>query len=147
MVSWDLAAFRPKFPRLAPTNSRWKSPSDPNYNCIAFAAGVNDIWWEPDPLYQLFWPLAAEREYTIRAYLKAFGTQGYLPSNDGNLEAHVHKVALYALGTRPTHAARQLPDGWWASKLGENIDIEHTVDALNGGDYGDIVHFLEKQLS
>lgn len=147
MVTWDLGGFRPKFPRLAPTNSRWKSPVDSDYNCIAWAAGVNDIWWQPDPFYQYFWPLAADREETIRAYLKAFGTQGYIPCNDDNLEPHVHKVALYALGTKPTHAARQLPDGWWASKLGQDIDIEHTVDALNGGEYGEIVHFLQKRLS
>jgi len=146
MVNWNLGSFRQKFPKLSPTNSRWQSPVDPDYNCIAWAVGATDIWWEPDPFYQQFWPLAANREYSVRAYLQAFGAQGYLPCADGSLEIDTQKVALYARGTLPTHAARQLPDGWWASKLGPNVDIEHSVDALDDGEYGNIVHFLHKRL-
>src|SRR5258708_2646330 len=110
MVTWDPGLFRTKFPRLTLTNSRWQSPVDPDYNCIAWAAGVNDIWWEPDPFYQHFWPPGAEREYTILAYLKAFGLQGYTPCADGIPELSTHKIALYASGNMPMHAARQLSD-------------------------------------
>jgi hypothetical protein len=47
------------------------------------------------------------------------------------------KVALYAVDAVPTHAARQLPNGWWTSKLGPNVDIEHAdLSALADGVYG-----------
>jgi hypothetical protein len=146
-VTWNLGGLRPKFPNLAASNSRWSSKEDPDYNCIAWAAGVSDIWWEPDAFFQWFWPLGASREYTIRAYLQAYGTQGFIPCDGGASEVGVLKLALYARGALPTHVARQLPDGWWASKLGKNVDIEHTLDALDGGEYGNVVHFLKKSTS
>lgn len=37
----------------------------------------------------------------------------------------------------PTHAARQLPDGTWTSKLGKDVDISHdSLDGLSGDRYG-----------
>ena len=80
----------------------------------------------------------------MSAYVQAFGTKGFLPCNSAKIEAGVQKVALYAKNNFPKHAAKQLPDGWWASKLGRDVDIEHTLVALNGGVYGDVVIFLKK---
>ena len=35
----------------------------------------------------------------------------------------------------PTHAARQLANGWWTSKLGPSFDIEHIdLNAIAGGE-------------
>ncbi len=141
----DLKQLRASyFPRLSKKNCRFTSPESPQYNCIAWAAGVDDIWWEPDQGYMYFWPLSAERTYTLSAYVQAFGTKGFLPCNSAKIEAGVQKVALYAKNNFPKHAAKQLPDGWWASKLGRDVDIEHTLVALNGGVYGDVVIFLKK---
>ena len=40
---------------------------------------------------------------------------------------------------RKTHAARQLPDGWWTSKLGPDEDILHrTPQGLAGDLYGHV---------
>jgi len=49
----------------------------------------------------------------------------------------MEKVAIYVNndGT-PSHAARQLPSGDWVSKLGPNVDIEHTSPEAVGGDAG-----------
>ena len=45
----------------------------------------------------------------------------------GDLEVGFEKVAIYAQADgAPTHAARQLPDGTWTSKLGQEVDIGHT---------------------
>lgn len=141
----DLKELRARcFPRLSKKNCRFTSPTDPQYNCIAWAAGVNDIWWEPDQGHIYFWPLGAERRYTVLAYAQAFATKGYVPCDSAKIESGVEKVALYAKNNVPTHAAKQLPDGWWASKLGPDVDIEHTLVALNGGAYGDVVTFLKK---
>ena len=93
-----------------------------------------------------FWPLQAHRDYTIAAYLEAFGTKRFLPCLNPTVEGGFIKVALYAHKNVPSHASRQLDDGWWASKLGPNIDIEHEIDALDGGEYGSIVHYLRKQV-
>ena len=34
--------------------------------------------------------------------------------------------------------ARQLPDGQWTSKLGQIIDIEHKLSAVEGPNYGKV---------
>ena len=52
------------------------------------------------------------------------------------------------MGDVPTHAARQLPNGWWTSKLGPSFDIEHaTPEAVAGGVYGDPVLFLSRAIA
>jgi hypothetical protein len=63
-----------------------------------------------------------------------------------DLEAGVEKTALYAVGEKPSHAARQLASGIWTSKLGPNIDIEHTtLEALAGGVYGELAAVLSRK--
>jgi hypothetical protein len=73
-----------------------------------------------------FWPANVPREETLEAFVAAFSTLGYSVTEDPSREPGVEKVALYSdrIGT-PTHAARQLPNGQWTSKLGKDIDIEH----------------------
>ena len=39
----------------------------------------------------------------------------------------------------------ELSDGRWTSKLGQLEDIVHyTVDAISGGDYGEVVQFMRR---
>ncbi len=63
------------------------------------------------------------------------------------MESGREKVAIYVgpSGT-PTRASRQLKNGWWASKLGQNIDIEHTFEALDGPEYGQVACVLARQI-
>lgn len=134
------------FPCMTETNYHVTSPKDVQYNCIAWAAGENDVWWWPDEMFSAHWPEAAPRQVTIEAFIQAFSTKGYSPCEDGNLEQGFEKIALYALKEKPTHAARQLPDGHWTSKLGEIQDVSHTIDALNGPAYGSVVLFLKRAI-
>jgi hypothetical protein len=128
-------------PRLTATNYRITSSASWQYNCIAWAADITDAWWWPAP--GRYWPSEAPREETIAAFLAAFASLGYQPIADSALEPAVEKLVLYAQNETPTHAARQLADGWWTSKLGPNIDIEHeTPDAVTGGLYGEVVAVL-----
>jgi hypothetical protein len=66
---------------------------------------------------------------------------GYAPCADGSLEPGYEKAALYATDEGPTHAARQLSNGRWTSKLGPDDDIEHTLEGLVSPVYGTVVQF------
>jgi hypothetical protein len=146
MTFQDLVrALQPRFPRLTAENSRPTSPYDEGYNCIAWAAGDTDYWWWPDAMGQAYWPPDVPREETIEAFVQAYGLHGYTQSSDAVLERDKQKVAIYAdRHGKPTHAARQLRDGWWASKLGPQIDIEHELTALDGPEYGTVAVILAR---
>jgi len=136
--------FQRKFPLLVPGAFRQASPDTSAYNCIAWAAGVTNLNWWPNPYG--FWPPDVPREETIDAFLAAFATVGFVLCADGTLESGLEKIALYADFGGPTHAARQLPDGQWTSKLGQSIDITHTTPwVLNGPEYGAIVRFMQRR--
>jgi hypothetical protein len=134
------------FPRLVEEEFSETSPATPRYNCLAWAAGQTDQWWWPDRFGAYYWPEAAPRAETIESFIQAFQVLGYVACDDGGLEPGHEKVALYVLDGKPTHAARQLPDGAWTSKLGQQIDIAHTVWALEGPAYGQIAVFLKRRL-
>jgi hypothetical protein len=62
-------------------------------------------------------------------------------------EDDVEKIAIDTDGAKPTHAARQLADGTWTSKLGQAEDICHqTLDALAGGLYGNVAQIMSRQV-
>ena len=70
---------------------------------------------------------------TIDSVIELFRGVGYEPCNDGSLETGNEKIAIYAMNSEPTHAARQLPNGQWTSKLGQYEDIVHsTPEELQG---------------
>lgn len=140
-----LEVLRPGFPQLTPANVRLASPADERYNCIAWAAGNNERWWWPDAQGQSYWPEGLARAERLEAFVDAFSLLGFSKSTDTALVPGLQKVALYA-GTdgRPTHAARQLSDGWWGSKLGQLIDIEHELYALDGPAYGAVAIVLAR---
>jgi hypothetical protein len=85
------------FPFLVPKNHVVTSPKTPRYNCIAWAAGDNQRWWWPDPDNVAYWPAGATREATVAAFIEAFGTLGYQPCINSDLEPGYQKVPLYAL--------------------------------------------------
>lgn len=133
-----------ELPRLRADNYRETSPPTWTYNCVAWAAGVVDAWWWP--IVGRFWPESIPREETVTAFLQAFALLGYQTGHSVSLDSDIEKVALYAEGKTPTHAARQLPEGWWTSKLGPSVDIEHaTPDDVAGGLYGEVVAIVGRK--
>ena len=127
------------------------SPADPQYNCIAWASGNDSRWWWPLPAGGggNYWPAEIPRECTVERFVQAFALEGYQPCDGLHLEADVEKVAVYVNGTGvPTHAARQLPDGRWSSKLGPYVDIEHDapmdVGGLTAQAYGDVAIVMSR---
>ena len=126
------------FPNLQQRLYMVTSPASPQYNCIAWAIGDQNNWWWPDPAGLGYWPKEVPREESLRGFELAFATEGFVPCENTNLEPGIVKIALYANGEQPTHAARQLENGKWSSKLGPLEDIEHTLDGLEGELYGTV---------
>ncbi|HEX6095037.1 MAG TPA: hypothetical protein VF432_01840 [Thermoanaerobaculia bacterium] len=121
-----------------------KSPATDAYNCVAYAACIEDVWWWPDPWNQYYWPENAPREDTVSAFIKAFATLGYEPVDVGmrRFDPNVSRLAVFSRdGKRATHVCREVDDGLWVSKLGRAEDVEHGLDSLGEYDYG-TVHTL-----
>src|SRR5437867_4327825 len=109
--------LRLTFPALFLSPFEITSPQAIEYNCIAWAAHCLDAWWWPGGPY---WPDGVPRLETITAFCQAYGALGYRPCADGEYEVGFEKIALYASADgRVLHAARQLADQKWTSKLGE----------------------------
>lgn len=134
------------FPNLRGSDCEITSSSSPLYNCFAWAANDIASWWEPDPFNEYFWPSNAPREYSMLAFIGAFRTLGYEICGDSSVEPNFDKIALFVLPDgMPTHAARQLPDGRWTSKLGGFEDITHaTLFSLEGPSYGIVSACLKR---
>lgn len=136
------------FPQLDNDNHAVTSPPTPRYNCIGWAAGSATRWWWPTEGY--YWPASVPREETIEAFVQAYATLGYARCENSTPDSGVEKVALYAVrdgegGLVPTHAARQLLDGSWTSKLGALEDIGHSHPSIvSGPAYGEPVCFLAR---
>jgi hypothetical protein len=111
----------PDFPRLSAANHRITSEATPNYNCIAWTANDMEHWWQPG----IYWPTSTrDDDFGIATLAQAFLVLGYAECTEGGPEREFEKVALYGSSLYYTHAARQLPNGKWTSKLGRDVDIE-----------------------
>ncbi len=136
------------FPNLQADTFQVTSQPDSVYNCIAWAAEDTSAWWWPlENPAEGYWPEGVPRERTLAAFRAAFATLGYSEWLGEELEAGFLKVALFAdpLGI-PTHAARQLRNGRWTSKLGQAEDIEHALHDLEGEIYGRVVLILRRPI-
>ena len=142
--SWQPADF----PDLQERDHTVTSGKTLEYNCIAWAVEDTSAWWWPDPYNIGYWPLGVPRAVRMDAFVAAYQTKGYQLCDTPDPEEGFEKIALYANArNEPTHAARQLPNGHWTSKLGQFEDIEHaTLDCLNGDLYGRPVRFLRRAL-
>ncbi len=133
-----------EFPGLRLTRYQVTSPRTPLYNCIAWAAGDQKRWWWPTP--PNFWPPGAPSELTLDAFIAAYATVGFSPCGDDALEDGVDKVAIFVSPHgEPTHAARQLANGRWTSKLGKAEDIEHALHGVAGATYGRVGAILRRK--
>lgn len=131
------------FPKLTGGNHRVTSPEDRTYNCVAWAAGKTDAWW--DHLFG-YWPDNASRDGSIAAYVDVFASLGFELCETPHQESGFEKIAIYGSDEgRFTHVARQLPSGLWTSKLGSLEDIEHQdLASISIPDYGHPVRFLRR---
>jgi hypothetical protein len=129
----------PEFPNLV--NGIKSSEADEKYNCASFAAGNTTKFW--DPFMGAFggdyyWPPKARKGRGVECFIEAFQTIGYELCSDGELDPSCEKIVFYLDDNRIVHhVARQLADGRWTSKLGQNVDIVHTTpECLVSDSYG-----------
>lgn len=136
------------FPAMTPQNNRKTSEPTNTYNCIAWAAGDNTRWWEPNFPFDLgyYWPANATESMESSSLVSAFKTLGYTKCQAANLEIGFDKVALYSKDGIWTHASRQKENGAWTSKLGTIEDIEHeTPETVCCDVYGSIFCFMKRK--
>lgn len=140
------------FPRLDAANHRITSPADPDYNCIAWASGIDNLQVWPDfgddlpddP--GLHWPAGIRNDESIAAFVEYFELLGYTLCGGPDYEVGFEKVAIFVKDGEPTHAARQLPSQKWTSKMGfDGVDIEHNdLECIAGSQYGEAAVFLKR---
>jgi hypothetical protein len=133
------------FPLLNEKNHRKTSEAD-SYNCLAWAAGYNDRHWWPGLMADGTWPICWQ-EVSIDCFVRAYEFIDYEICQSPDLEAGFEKIAIYAKPDgEPTHAARQLPNGRWTSKMGVGgEDIEHDWGVLDGPRYGSVVRIMRRR--
>jgi len=139
-----LDAIRERFPNLS-DKAKITSPETSKYNCIAYAAGDLERWWWPDTLHMDYWPAGCPRTEAIAAFQVAFETLGYQPCANADFDLSVEKIAIFHKNNVPTHAAKQIANRVWSSKLGQSFDISHEINCLSGADehtYGEIALFM-----
>lgn len=137
----DLVAI---FPDLATEPYLRTSPCTNSYNCFAYAAGDQSQRWDIiDPWY---WPAGLPKRTTVGVLIRVFRTLNYQSCDGPALEAGFEKIVIYGKGNMATHAARQLPDGQWSSKLGDLDDITHTLAGIAGDVYGQPLRFMRRAL-
>jgi hypothetical protein len=138
------ARIESRFPKLTPGSYRIVRRCEAKYNCIAWATGDSRRWWWPGPPDCTYWPDDVPRQETVPAFIMLFEKFRYACCDHGNRERWHEKIAIYAKDGIPTHAARQLSNGKWTSKLGSWERIEHEIEGLVGSEYGSIVQIMKR---
>lgn len=142
-----MAVKDPNFPNSFAEPFKKTSEATDVYNCIAWAANINTQRFWPDPYGGYEWPKELPFEETLDAFIEFYKTFGYSITRDGSYKEGYIKIVIFTKNSSPTHAARQLSEDTWTSKLGENIDVSHTLAAIQDGFYGRVAVFMVKKLS
>jgi hypothetical protein len=134
------------FPNLKLANFSYESLRDEDYNCVAWIHGaewideIEDAWVQFKDDY-------GNWDVSLNRYIQYFREFGYEVCQNKFLEDGYLKIALYFdnKGNEFKHVARQLPDGKWASKLGDWEDIIHeNIEVLLGKLYGNDLLIMQK---
>jgi hypothetical protein len=138
---------RREFPNLNKKNHAVTSDETPLFNCIAYAFGDETRKYWPTFHPDFYWPNSIQKTESVLTFKQLFESVGYAECSDGSHEQGYEKVAIYCdQNGRPKHAARQFSDGRWKSKLGDWYDIEHQLNSVSGGEYGEVRVFLRRVL-
>lgn len=139
------------FPKLAEDcYFKITSKKTPTYNCIAWAYGIDNRWmWPNTGKYHFidgvhFWPDDNIIDENVDNFIEAFVSKGYEICENCAFDAGYRKIALYVKPNTKTctHAARELRNGYWTSKLGDKNDIQHESPFSIEGDWYGVVHCI-----
>jgi len=144
------------FPKLAvDKNFEITSKASNDYNCIAWACKYDDRWIQPSYLGQpnldcvVWWPPEVQEGTDISCLVTVFENQGFAICDTFDYEKEYTKVALYINESNNewTHAAREKKNGFWTSKLGHNVDIQHSTPyTIENIIYGKVFCFMKKKI-
>lgn len=141
----SLEEIEADIPNLAGTLYLEASEATDVYNCITFAFGDSQNWWWPIKGYGCYWPPGFDLNNSIDTFARLFQLHGYVKCDSSAHEHGYEKVAIYSRNGRVEHTARQLRSGRWASKLGEEQDIEHDrVEDVECQSYGSATMFFRR---
>lgn len=147
----ELKIIQSNFPKLL-SDPNFKVTSKPTteYNCISWAMVRSDRWTQCPAGTKVFdgvswWPPEATNGKDISCLIDAFERVGHVICETGLPEVGFRKVALYCdIHKEWTHAARLLSNGYWTSKLGAWIDIQHGDPfSIEGPAYGSVYCFMK----
>lgn len=144
MAEYDLE-LENDCPNLKKSPYKITSPKDPRYNCVAFAIGDLTHFWYDVNINGYYWPPGVPSADTLIGWTKIFEIHGYEETDNRSLESAYEKIAIYVKSDSPEHVARQKASGIWTSKMGKGIDIEHTLDGLEGDFYGNVVKIMKRK--
>ena len=141
------------FPNLNSSNHRITSPKSRDYNCVAWAAGIDDqqIWPDgaEDLAYEVAWPDDVRNDESVDAFIAYFESIGYSLCDNPTLEEGFLKIAIFVKDDYPRHISRQLPTGKWSSKMSfDEVDIEHDdLHCISGAAYGAATVYMRRGVS
>lgn len=154
----DETSFFETFPNLVERgpikNFTRRSRETDDYNCIAYAAGDKTRWWWPQRGEiapngnEAYWPKGCPLGFSVGDFIQTFSIAlGYAECDNHETERGYQKLAIWERHNRKvSHMAILIPhrDGWAMSKIGESVDIEHRLDALDSDTYGSVAAFLKR---
>ena len=126
------------------------SEATEEYNCFAWAIGRNDIRLDASDEPCSHWPTGIEPSLYINSYVEVYSSEGFKVCDDPTLEEGYLKIVLYEdrFSGEAVHAARQLPNGCWTSKMGFIEDISHqdlaSLEGYNGGLCWRVAKYMKK---
>jgi hypothetical protein len=143
------------FPRLdKDPHFKITSPCTHEYNCIAWAALRNNIFWWPHQNVAILdgveWPFGLPLNSSLSNFISLYYHLEYEVCSSWKFENGLQKIALYVdqSNSQVTHAARQNFDGIWTSKLGSLQDILHTnPHSLEDSNYGLVTTIMSRKNS
>ena len=143
-ISGNMLFNKKDFPNLTDENHQITSPATDKYNCIGWALGHDDRWYEPVEKY--YWPNHLPRDYSVGTLVALFEHEGFSACDHGDQELGFEKVAIFADEHEYMHAALQLASGQWTSKMGAGEDIQHeTLTDVIGPAFGQVVKFMKRE--
>ena len=141
-LSWE-KLLTGAFPKLSSEGFEIIEQASERYNCIAYAVGDTGSWWDDNEKH--YWPAHATRSNSIESLKEMFAGLGFEQCHDSRIEDGYQKVALYEEQSVWKHAAVQMPNGRWRSKMGQGPVIEHlSPESLSGGPYGNATIYIRR---
>src|SRR3989344_1968584 len=84
------------FPNLSQSGYRLTSPDTDDYNCVAWAAGDDQKFWDPAAGY--YWPEGFKTSYHVDVLKDLFMSKGYIECDSSEFQIGKEKIAIYGKG-------------------------------------------------